>query len=244
MSYQPRDLQPVYDPAAGYTHFVLYTEPKYGTVGAAWNGTVSIERESPYVQEWLGRLQPCEPNTLHTTLVESDKIASLFHPGVDDDKDSPSAVGGSGCLCFKSFMDPEFGLPVVAHHYRTVGGNIDQWTYKAYAPLDLRPDDEFYRLIIDRTGCFWIRTRDGLLSLLPEENGRGYGTGYGGGGPTELAQYITRLLDSGGEDTAAAGDGRRHDDQPDPNILAWVSSKDATRTQELTFKELAAIQRG
>ncbi|MER5698408.1 hypothetical protein ACWDBO_45170 [Streptomyces mirabilis] len=92
---------------------------------------MSIERESPYVQEWLGRLQPCEPNTLYTTLVESDKIASVFHPCADDDKDSPSAVGRSGGPCFKSFTDPDFGLPVVAHHYRTVGGNIDQWTYKA-----------------------------------------------------------------------------------------------------------------
>ena len=97
----------------------------------------------------------------------------------------PSAVAGSGCLCFKSSMDHQFGLPVVAPHYRTVGGNMDCWTYKTYVPLDLRPDDEFSLLIIDRTGLFWIRTRDGLLSLLPEENGRGYGTGYGRG-PTSL----------------------------------------------------------
>lgn len=244
MSYQPRDLEPVYDPARGYTHFVLYSEPKYGIVGVAWHGTVSIEQESPYVKEWLGRLQPCKPDTLHTTLVESDKIADLFHACIDDDKGSPAAVGGSGCLCFKTFTDPEFGLPVMAHHYRTVGGNIDQWTYKAYAPLDLRPDDEFHRLIIDRrSGLFWIRTRDGLLSLLPEENGRAYGSGYGGGGPSELARYITALLDSDGEETAAAGD-RRHDAQPDPNVFAWVSSEAAARTQELSYEDLAAIHRG
>jgi hypothetical protein len=194
---------------------------------------VSIERESPYAKEWLGRLQPCQPNTLLTTLVESDKIADLFHACVDDDKDSPAAVRGSGCLCFKTFMDPELGLPVVAHHYRTFGGDIDQWTYKAYAPLDLRPDDGFHRLIIDRqSGMFWIRTRDGLLSILPEENGRVYGSGYGGGGPSELARYIIALLDSGGEDTAAAGD-RRHDAQPDTKVLAWVSSEAAARTQAL-----------
>ncbi|MFE7854379.1 hypothetical protein [Streptomyces sp. NPDC057403] len=232
----------MYDPTAGYIHFVLYSEPKYGIVGAAWNGTVSIEQESPYVQEWLGRLQPSVPNTLHTTLVESDKIADLFHACVDDDKDSPAAVSGSGCLCYRSFTDPKFGLPVVAHHYRTVGGNIDQWTYKAYAPLDLRPGDEFHRLIIDRTsGMFWIRTRDGLLSILPEEHGRAYGSGYGGGGPSELARYITALLDSGGEQTAAAGD-RRHNTQPDPKVFDWVSSEAATRTQELSYDDLAGIR--
>ncbi len=38
-------------------------------------------------------------------------------------------------------------------------------------------------------GLFWIRTDDGLLLLLPEETGRGYGVGYGGG-PRELARCI------------------------------------------------------
>ena len=95
MTCQSRDLEPVYDPAAGYTHFVLYSEPKYGIGGATWNGTVSIERESPYVTEWLGRLQPCAPNTLHTTLVESNKIADLFHACVDDDQEERTD-GGPG----------------------------------------------------------------------------------------------------------------------------------------------------
>lgn len=63
------------------------------------------------------------------------------------------------------------------------------------------------------------RLLNGLLSLLPEEKGRAYGSGYGGGDPSELARYITRLLDSGGEDTAAGGN-RRHDDRPDPGWSA------------------------
>ncbi|MFJ2239734.1 hypothetical protein [Streptomyces sp. NPDC087859] len=50
----------------------------------------------------------------------------------------PAAVGGPGCLCFKTFMDPEFGLPVVAHHYRTVGENTGQWTYKRPTPRSIR----------------------------------------------------------------------------------------------------------
>jgi len=61
-----------------------------------------------------------------------------------DDADSPAAASGSGCLCHQTFMDQEFGLPVVARHYRTVGGNIEKWTRRTYTPLDLRPDDEFY----------------------------------------------------------------------------------------------------
>lgn len=80
------------------------------------------------------------------------------------------------------------------------------------------------------------------MSLLPETRAGGYGTGYGGGGPTELAQYITRVIASDGEDTAAKGG--RYDDRPDPQILKWVSSEAATRTQELTLKDLKAIQRG
>ncbi|MEU7665246.1 hypothetical protein AB0B60_43315 [Streptomyces lincolnensis] len=49
MTSQPIDLQPVYDPARGWAHFVLYTEPDRGFASAGLNGTVSIERESPYV---------------------------------------------------------------------------------------------------------------------------------------------------------------------------------------------------
>ncbi|MFE2431908.1 hypothetical protein ACFXJ5_34940 [Streptomyces sp. NPDC059373] len=118
----------------------------------------------------------------------ADKIPSLFHACVKDDTYSPSAVGGSGCVCYRTFMDPEFALTVVAHHHRTVSGNVDRWTYNTYAPLDLRPNDEFARLIIDRAGPFWVRTANGLLSFLPEEQARGYNIGYGGGGPAELAR--------------------------------------------------------
>ncbi|MGW4784971.1 hypothetical protein [Streptomyces sp. NPDC004230] len=242
MSYKPRDLQPVYDPNKGWAHFVLYTEPSLGIASAALNATASIEHASPYIQEWLDRLQPIEPNALHTTLVPAHKIPNLFHPCVYDDKDSPSAVGRSGCVCYRTFMDPEFGLPVVAHHYRTVGGNIEKWTHYAYTPLDLRPNDTFARLIIDARHLFWIRTTDGVLSLLPEEEGRGYGTGYGGGGPTELARYITKLLETDAESTAAGA--LRYMERPDPKVLAWVSSEEATRRQELTLEDLRRIQRG
>jgi len=130
MSRQRRDLKLVYEPDEGWAHFVLYTEPTRGAVASAFNATVAVERETPYSREWLGRLERCEPNTLHTTLVSSDKIPNLFHPCVYEDKDSPGAIAGSGCVCLQPWYDPEFGLPVVADHYRTVGGAIERWKYK------------------------------------------------------------------------------------------------------------------
>ncbi|MFI6493720.1 hypothetical protein [Streptomyces sp. NPDC050564] len=43
----------------GYTDFVLSTEPEIGVAGAAWKPTLSIRRETSYVQEWL-KLRWCE----------------------------------------------------------------------------------------------------------------------------------------------------------------------------------------
>ncbi|WP_327425712.1 hypothetical protein OG612_42430 (plasmid) [Streptomyces sp. NBC_01527] len=241
MSYEHRDLNLIYEPDKSWAHFVLYTEPNLGVTSAALNGTVSIESETPHVREWVDRLQPCEPNPLHTTLVPNRKILDLFQPCVHDDKDSPSAVGGSGCVCYQTFSDPEFGLPVVADHYRTRSGNTETWKYHTYAPLDLRTDDTFASLILE-PGRFWIRTAAGLLSLLPEEDGRGYGVGYGGGGPHELARYIDQLIDSDGRTTSAAGL-RPRDSRPDPQVLAWVSSKEATGHHELSLDDLKKIRR-
>lgn len=241
MTYAHRDLQLTFEPGNGWAHFVLYTEPTRGIAGGGFNATASFERITPYVKEWLGRLERCEPNSLHTTLVRSDKIPELFHPCVHEDGNSPSAVGGSGCMCYQTFYDPEFGFPVVANHYRTVSGNIETWKYLTYTPLELRQGDTFGALIIDGRH-FWVRTGEGLLALLPEANGHGYGVGYGGGGPHQLALYIGQLIDSDGRETAAHA--HRHDQEPDPQIMAWVSSQEATRRQELTLNELKRIQAG
>ncbi|GAA2417535.1 hypothetical protein GCM10010404_90120 [Nonomuraea africana] len=242
MSFTHPDLN-LTDPTKGYAHFVLYTEARIGVAGAAWNATVSIERQSPYAREWLDRLVRCEPNPLHTTLVDNQAIPKLFHPCVDDDKNSPSAVEGSGCICHRTWYDPEFGLPVVGEHYRTVGGDTDRWTYTTYAPLDLRPRDAFAYLVIDRTsGLFWIRTTAGTLSLLPEHHSCGYDVGRTGGGPCAFAEYLHKLVASDGADTAIGG--LPHGQSADPQILAWVTSTDAKRTQELTMEDLKTIQRG
>lgn len=239
----PRQDLNLTDPAKGYTHFVLYTEPQLGAVGAAWNATISIERQSPYSREWLDRLQRCEPNSLHATLVESQRIPDLFHPCVDENTDSPSAVGGTGCVCRRTWYDPQFGLPVVGEHFRTRGGDTDRWTYRTYAPLDLRPDDVFASVVIDRTsGQFWIRTAAGTLSLLPEYVTRGYDVGRTGSGPGAFAEYLHKLVASDGLDTAASTPPLGWD--VDPRLLAWVTSPDANRDQELTLEDLKAIQRG
>ncbi len=119
----------------------------------------------------------------------------------------------------------------MTHHYRTVSGNIESRKYLTYTPLNMRFGDAFAALIIGQAGHLWIRTAAGLLSFLLEENGHG----YGGGGPTEFARYVSRLIASGGQDTAA-GSGRY--DRPDPQILAWASSEKAKRPQELTLQVL------
>ncbi|MEY9842529.1 hypothetical protein [Streptacidiphilus sp. EB103A] len=238
MSYTPRELRTTYEPGKEYLHFVLAYEPRIGAVGSAMNADVTIERPGPCTREWAGGLVRCDPNALHTTLVDPRRIPDLFHPCVDDDKDSPAAVAGSGCGCFRTWYDPHFGLPVVAEHYRTAdGGRTDRWTYSTYAPLELRAGDTFASLVLNDGGNFWIRTADGVLTLLPQEHQGGYGTGYGGTGPGRLARYITGLLASDGRQTNAGG----YQADADPRIAAWVASRAADARQELTLRDLQRI---
>ncbi|MFG2825038.1 hypothetical protein ACGFX4_37130 [Kitasatospora sp. NPDC048365] len=237
MSDQQPDLQLTYD--RGWQHIVVHTEPGLGAAMSGLHGTVPIERDSRYTREWLSRLEPCDPNPLHTLLVGNETIPKLFHPCVYDDPQSPSAVAGSGCVCYRTFYDPEYGLPVIAHHYRTVTGNIENWKHTTYAPYALREKDIFGSLIIDGGDLFWIRTQTGTLSLLPESRS-GYGIGYGGGGPTQLASYIQQLLDTDGSNTTAqAGYGK-----PAKRILDWTRDPaNKALTQELTLSDLRRIQR-
>ncbi|MEV8324574.1 hypothetical protein [Kitasatospora sp. NPDC056731] len=242
MSRTQHDLQTTYDPNQGWSHFVLYSEPQYGIASSGLHGSVSFERPTRRVKEWQDRLQKCEPNPLHTLLVESRKIPSLFHPCVYEDRNSPSAVAQDGCVCFQASYDPEFGLPVVADHHRTVSGNIDHWTYRTLAPTDLRPGDSFASFIIDEATNFWIRTTAGVLVILPEARHGGYSVGYSGGGPNALASYLRKLIETDGEDAAPLE--HRFDEKPDRKLVAWTSSKEAQRPQELTLDDLRRIQRG
>ncbi|MFD3651619.1 hypothetical protein ACFWVT_08000 [Streptomyces cyaneofuscatus] len=108
MPYEARDLN-LTDPTKGYLNFVLCTEPQRGAVTSSLNAVLDIDAQqtgTPHFQEWVGRLVRCEPNAMHCTLVEPKKIPALFHPCVTEDKDSPSAIGGSGCLCRRAFYDP------------------------------------------------------------------------------------------------------------------------------------------
>jgi hypothetical protein len=239
VTYTHPDLN-LTNPSAGYTHFILYTELDKNAV-TALNATVSFEEQTPLVREWFGRLQRSEPNALHAMLVGHRDIPKLFYPCVYEDKDSPAAVAGDGCTCYQTYYDPEFRLPVVADHYRTVTGNIETWTYRTIAPLDLRPGDHFGLLIIDRRGAgnadFWIRTTGGVLALIPEQEGRGYAIGYGGGGPLELARYIQQLIASDGRDTAAIGG----DADVDDRVSSWACSETNTQSHELTLADLRSI---
>ncbi|MFL4910737.1 hypothetical protein ACJ6WF_48515 [Streptomyces sp. MMS24-I2-30] len=241
MTFEPVDLN-LTDPEKGYLHFVLYTEARLGVASSSLNAELDIEASqtvTPHFQEWLSRLERCEPNAMHCTLVEPTKIPSLFHPCVTEDKNSPAAaISGSGCTCRRTFYDPEFGLPVVGEHFKHVGtGGTDQWSYKTYAPLELRPDDVFDLFITGR-GLFWARTDKGLLSILPQRHAVGYNIGYSGGGPHALAAYLTRLAKNDGGTTPA---GTPYEDAH-PAIVAWTQSKAADRgTNELTLSDLQAM---
>lgn len=240
MTFEPGDLN-LTDPEKGYLNFVLYTEPHRGIAGASLNAELDIEAQqavTPHFQEWLSRLVRCEPNAMHCTLVEPTKIPALFHPCVTEDASSPSAINGSGCVCRRTFYDPEFGLPVVGEHFKHSGtGGTDQWSYKTYAPLELRPDDIFSRFHTGR-GLFWARTDKGDLSILPQKNAMGYSIGYSGGGPNALAAYLTQVARNDGGTTPA---GVPYEDAH-PAILAWTQSKAADRgTNELSLGDLQAM---
>ncbi|MFD9817336.1 hypothetical protein [Streptomyces sp. NPDC059080] len=239
MSAQHHDLN-LTDPTKGYLQFVLYTEPRLGIVSGSLNAEVSIDEErTPCAREWLGRLQRCEPTALHCTLVQQQSIPSLFYPCVDEDPKSPSAISGSGCVCRRTFYDPEFGLPVVGSHHRHAGeSGANWWTYETYAPLALRPEDTFSRFTAEK-GLFWARTDKGMLSVLPQQHGLGYNMGYSGGGPHALAAYLSQIAATDGKNTAA---GAKYE-QAHPAILAWTQSSFGDRgTNELTLQDLKAMQ--
>jgi len=242
MTYAPdRELHLTHDAERGYWHFVLYIEPP-GACGSALNATQQFDPgPSPYAAEWLNRLQRCDPDALHVTLVGSNEAQALWHPCVYEDPDSPSAVAQDGCVCWQTFRDPVTWLPVTAHHYRTVTGNIENWQYRTYAPLSLPDGERLEALIIDREPhMFWIRSSSGRLHVMPEQTGAGYSCGYHGGGPVQLASMIDKIVASDGYDVAAEPSSRT---RPSERVLAWVSSEAADRTQELTLNQLKILTR-
>jgi hypothetical protein len=250
MTYQPtQDLQLVYDPNKGYCHFVLYCEPPVGP-GLGLNGGKHLRigktsdgkavAVSPYAREWVDRLDPCDPDALHVALVSKQDAPNLWHPCVYTDPESPSAVAGDGCVCWQTFHDPVTWLPVAAHHYRTVTGNHEHWSYYTCAPLGFPEGERLASLIIDFGGHeIWMRTEEGTLHFLPEAHGAGYSTGYNGGGPTELARMIEKIVRADGYNVTP-GTPR---DMPDTKVDAWVSSEAAKRTQELTLDQLKRLCR-
>lgn len=240
MPFKPRELN-LTDPEKGYLHFVLYTEAGRGVASASLNAKLDIEAPqavTPHSQEWLSRLKRCEPDALHCTLVTSAQIPSLFHPCVMEDRNSPAAIDGSGCTCRRTLYDPEFGLPVIAEHFKHAGtGGTDRWSYTTYAPLELRPDDTLSSFITGRS-LFWARTDKGLLSILPQQHGHGYGLGYSGGGPHALAAYLTQIAHSNGTLTPA---GTRYENAH-PAIVAWTQSTASERgTNELSLSDLQSM---
>ncbi len=239
MTYQPRrEFNLSYDPQRGWFNFVLYSEtPKLW--GSALNATQQLRKSSRYTQEWIGRLQDIEPTPLHMALVSNDEAPRLWDPCVFDDPESPSAVAGDGCLCLTTLYDPLTWMPVVKQHYRTVSGNIENWTYWTFSPLSLPEGPALERLIIDQdAGVMWLRNDRGELHFLPEKTGEGYNVGYGGGGPGKFAAMIEKIVASDG-----------HDITPDTSQVTanrhlkdWTSSPVSDRTQELSLAQLRTLR--
>jgi hypothetical protein len=249
MAYQPRhDLQFAYTPG-GSQYFVLYSEPPGVGPGIAFNGgqILTVHKTvdgkpatggSPYVREWVQRLEPCDPDALHVALVGSKDAAALWQPCVYDDPQSPSAVGGDGCGCRQSFHDPVTWMPVAAEHYRTVSGNHENWRYYTCTALEFPEGERLTTLIID-SDRIWMRNQDGILNFLPEAAGAGYGTGYSGGGPSELARMIEKIVRQDGYDvTPGTPPG-----MPDRKVFAWVSSPAAKTRRELSLDQLKVLCR-
>ncbi|MEU5563329.1 hypothetical protein [Micromonospora musae] len=239
MTYQyERDLHLTHDPARGYWNFVLHIEPPIGP-GSALNAAQRFDPAgSRYAAEWLERLVPCDADALHVTLVGPKDAPNLWHPCVRDDPDSPSAVSGDGCACWQTYRDPLTWLPVAAHHHRTVGGEHESWQHLTYAPLSLADGERLDALVIDREAdLVWVRSDRNNLHLLPETQGAGYSVGHGGGGPTELARMIEKIVRSEGADVTPGTSA----ELPNRRVYGWISSKAADRTQELTLDQLKLL---
>jgi len=242
MAYQhDGDLTFAYRPSSGPWHFVLSVE-SHGPSAAAFNASLIIEGStSPHVAEWLDRLVRCDPDALHVARVGSSDAPKLWHPCVRDDPESPSAIGGDGCVCRQTFRDPVTLLPVVAHHFRTVGGEIEEWRYLTYAPLALPEGERLSALVVDREATlFWVRTARGTLHLLPEDaRSGGYGVGHRGAGTTDLAHLVQRIVTSGGRDVSAG----KTRDPLNEKVYSWVTSRAADRTREIPLSRLEHLCR-
>ncbi|MEU2395030.1 hypothetical protein [Streptomyces sp. NPDC007369] len=230
----------VFDRSRGWMSLDIYYEPGLNVALLHHTGHVSVKQgDSRYADTWIDRLQDCKPIALHTFLVEDEKIPALFQPCVYDDKDSPSAVGGSGCLCRKSMTDPITGLPVVREHYRTVSGNIESWTYKTITSRGLPEGRTVRSLIVDKHE-FWMRDDEaGELHFLPRTDSSGYGIGYGGGGPYTLCQMIEQLVESDGANSTPV----RWRDKPNGALAAWARNDEISHQGEYTIKELRSLIR-
>ncbi|MFE5595998.1 hypothetical protein [Streptomyces sp. NPDC056549] len=238
MTHHYRDLN-LTDPANGYLHFVVQAEARLGVARSLLNAEVSLAVQTPFLQEWVARLVRCEPNALHCAIVEPRQIPTLFHPCIEEDGEaSPVAAD---CVCRKAMYDPEFGLPVVVQHANITGSaDVTRWIYRTFAPLALRPHDSFGSLIVDRDGSLWVRTGEGILSLLPQSRALGYDFGYDGGGPHALAAYLSQVAATDGQVTAAGAPyARAH-----PAILAWTQSSAVEQgARELTLIDLKEMRR-
>lgn len=146
---------------------------------------------------------------------------------------------GDGCLCLTTICDPLTWMSVVKQHYRTVSGNIENWTYWTFSALSLPEGQVLERLITDLdAGVMWLRNDCGELQFLSEKSGEGYSVGYDGGGPWKFATMIEKIVASDGRDVTPD----TSQVTADRHLIDWTSSPASNRTRELSLAQLRTLR--
>ncbi|GIF90654.1 hypothetical protein [Catellatospora chokoriensis] len=239
MTYRPdRDLHLTFAPKRGYWNFVLYLEQGWPMSALHASQRLTGSR-SVYASEWLARLVRTEPTPMHVMLAGPGDGGKLWDPCVYEDPNSRSAVGEDGCVCWRTSVDPVTMLPVVAEHTLMGGGEPEQWEHFTYTLLELPEGERLDTLIIDNPALqCWVRTTAGSLHFMPEAMGRGYGWGYGGTGPAELASLIEQIVESNGMVVAPAGLRRPARDR----IASWARDEERKAgVQEFSLHQLRTL---
>ncbi|MFD4867877.1 hypothetical protein [Streptomyces sp. NPDC058412] len=144
-----------------------------GAEDLPYGGTFHVMRTevTRAAAEWINRLRAVPPTALHRVW--------------EEDHDT---VG--------TFVDPATGSPVVAVKGKFRFRAAREITYIGRAPKRLPAGSVLKEVVLDEP--IWVRTGDGMLYPAPVMDAPGLSWGYGGSGPTTLAEYVGRLLDDGG----------------------------------------------
>ncbi|MBD0710258.1 MULTISPECIES: hypothetical protein [unclassified Streptomyces] len=179
-----------------------------------YGGTFQVIRTdvTRVAAEWINRLRDVPPTALHRVW-----------------DDSYETVG--------TFVDPATGSPVVAVKGKFLSRRASEITYMGRAPRRLPEGAVLKEIILDEP--IWVRTGDGVLYPAPVMDAPGLSWGYGGSGPSTLAQCVGRLLDDGGAHAVTYGD----DEKDEPGLVEYFRIKHKRGTR-LTRSDLVRARGG